>query len=243
MITHIIPKAILHQNAYSFQFQAVGWTYEKDEVVPCEDSNGFNVQYLQRETCIANINYNLYGPLFETGKFCGSYIGGKRNSTCWLFHELTIYISGKSDCGKTKGAGLFFKSSPWRYYLKGITSSFGATGSFIHVFYTKVPSYNEWMKRIIYERKNTFNYYDLTADKLESMRKTGCRLPEHIKYGRFRPVLGSTYMVNTWVPSSTRIVLSCDASEDETPIAIRCSLDKWVPSVDKLKCKKPGKIE
>lgn len=68
---------------YIFSFQAVGWTYHKDEVVPCDDSKEFNIQYWQRGTCLANIpiystdTWVFLNRIFTSEKFCGFYIGGK----------------------------------------------------------------------------------------------------------------------------------------------------------------------
>lgn len=65
---------------YTFSLQAVGWTYDKDEVIPCEPLNEFNVQYWQFSTCKENLQHDsTFWYLFDSGSFCAAYTGGNRS--------------------------------------------------------------------------------------------------------------------------------------------------------------------
>lgn len=176
--------------------------------------------------------------------FCGSYTGGNRNFRHQSTYELTQFsISDQSSCGVAQGVGLFFKSSPWRYYLKGITSDFHTAENVTYIFYTKVSLLHDWLKEHIRHHAGYLQYFGKTIDRNQPVTTSGCRLPEHIEYGTFSLTIGKAYRVNTWVPSLTKITLSCAGREDEAPVIIRCSLGAWIPPIDKLDCKRPGKIK
>lgn len=136
--------------------------------------------------------------------------------------------------------GVYFKSSPWRYYLRGITSDIIPGSEVTHGLYTTVSLLLSWLKAEMMEHPYVSRSMYYTMDAHFSKSRTGCKLPDHIKYGRFKLVYGEAYRSGAWVSAGTRIVLVCAALGDETPITTRCNSGAWQPAIDKLECKRPG---
>lgn len=158
------------------------------------------------------------------------------------FHVIWWFLD-KSNCGKSIGTGVYFKSSPWRYYLRGITNTIVTRPEVTYIFYHSMSTALDWLSEQMILHPTYiagFSGLFVTRDINFVKRKTGCILPENITYGKFKLSFGEAYRPGIWVSTGTRILLICFVASVETPSSTRCNLGQWQPPIDTLKCKRPG---
>lgn len=133
---------------------------------------------------------------------------------------------------------MFFKSNRRRYFLRGISLRIIPDLEVTYGVYTRVSLFLAWLRNEMLYHPNISNLF-ITQDVRNI--EVGCKLPMHIQYGRFKLVLGEAFRPGAWVPTGTRILLTCIADVDGTSISTHCNLDEWQPPIHQLECKRPGK--
>lgn len=108
------------------------------------------------------------------------------------------------------------------------------------LLYSKIASYYDWLMDEM--RKNPRIPTGFETPAWESPNgNAGCILPQNIEHGQFVLTTGNNYVEGKWVPPTTILLLTCGGTTNTSRFSFWCSKNVWIPSIDMVSCRPPGK--